>query len=198
MQALEGSDRQLVPQTNLAESVHGSWLASNDGIKYISLYSACYGDLCTILLQQSKYDYFLKGGHLGCGPGIEKIKRRRASSSATPPRPREVVDLTNQAAVELNAASRNFLADGDSRTVRRRRQGRHNHPIRDSDSHRPEFEYVTQPAHRSTRPAHSSVGIQSTIEVDVHHTRWAIRRTNPGSEVRCQGYLRHKKKSAMS
>ena len=109
-----------MPQTNLAESVHGSWLASNDGIKYISLYSACYGDLCTIVLQLSKYDYFLKGGHLGCGPGIEKIKKRRALSSATPPRPREVVDLTNQAAVELNAASRNFLADGDSRTVRRR------------------------------------------------------------------------------
>ncbi|KAI5054304.1 hypothetical protein GOP47_0030801, partial [Adiantum capillus-veneris] len=138
---------------------------------------------------------FLRVDTLDVTLELRKFKKRRVSSSATLPRPTEVVDLTNQAAaIELNAASRNFLVDGDSRIERQRRQGRHNNTIRERDSRRLDFEYVTQPACRSTRPTHSSIGIQSTIEVDVHHTRWAIQRTNPGSEVRCQGYLRHKNK----
>ena len=36
--------------------------------------------------------------------------------------------------------------------------------------------------------------IRSNVEVDIHPTRWAIRRTKAGSEVRCQGYLRDEKR----
>lgn len=186
---MEGNDKYLVPQANLAESVHGSWLASNDGVKYISLYSACYGDLMTILIQQSKHYSFLKGGHLGCGPGIEKIKKRCASTSAIPPAPRTVVDLTNEVAVELNASNRRISIDGDSRTVRQRRQGGNHNPIRDGDSHRPEFEYITRSARQPTPSQNLNVR-RSDVEVDVHPTRWAIRRrTKPGSEVRCPRVL---------
>lgn len=50
MQAMEGDEKYLVPRANLAESMHGSWLASNDGVKYISLYNACYNDLLNTLI----------------------------------------------------------------------------------------------------------------------------------------------------
>lgn len=127
---MEGDEKYLVPRANLAESMHGSWLASNDGVKYISLYNACYNDLLNTLIQQSKYDSYLKGGHLGCGPGLEKLKRR-ASTSAIPPAAREIVDLTNEAAVE--AANRSLSTDGDSRSVRRKRRGVLKNPIKEGD-----------------------------------------------------------------
>ncbi|MCO5572082.1 hypothetical protein L7F22_025833 [Adiantum nelumboides] len=192
MKAMQGDERYLIPRSNLAESMHGSWLASTDGVKYISLYSACYNDLVNTLIQHSKYDSYLKGGHIGCGPGLEKLKRR-ASTSAIPPAPREVIDLTNEAAIELEAANRRVSADGDSRSVRRKREGVLKNPIKDGDSHRPEYEYVTYntQCHRT----HDVLqGVQNEGEVEIHPTRWAIRRTTAGSQVRCQGYVRNERR----
>ena len=111
---MESDDRYMVPRTNLAESNHGSWLASNDRVKYMSLYTACQGNLTTILLQQSRYDSFLKGGHKGCGPGVQKIKSKRVLVSTVPLAPSNVIDLTNEVAVELNVGKRRLSADGDA------------------------------------------------------------------------------------
>ncbi|MCO5587042.1 hypothetical protein L7F22_040987 [Adiantum nelumboides] len=123
--------------------------------------------------------------------GLEKLKRR-ASTSAIPPAPREVIDLTNEAAIELEAANRRVSADGDSRSVRRKREGVLKNPVKDGDSHRPEYEYVTYNSqfHR----AHNVLqGVQNEGEVEIHPTRWAIRRTPAGSQVRCQGYVRNER-----
>lgn len=109
---MENNEKFMVPRTNLAESVHGSWLASNDGVHYISLYNACQGDLMTTLLQQSKYDSFLKGGHKGSGPGIQQIKKRQASMSSNLHGPSNIIDITNEAAVELDATRRRLSTDG--------------------------------------------------------------------------------------
>ncbi|MCO5553712.1 hypothetical protein L7F22_007238 [Adiantum nelumboides] len=171
MKAMQGDERYLIPRSNLAESMHGSWLASTDGVKYISLYNACYNDLVNTLIQQSKYDSYLKGGHIGCGPGLEKLKRR-ASTSAIPPAPREVIDLTNEAAIELEAANRRVSADGDSRSIRRKREGVLKNPIKDGDSHRPEYEYVTY--NTQCHRAHNVLqGVQNEGEVEIHPTRLA-------------------------
>lgn len=188
---MKSDDQYMVPRTNLAESVHGSWLASNDGVKYISLYTACQGDLTTTLLQQSRYDSFLKGGHKGCGPGLQQIKNKRASMSSVPLAPSNVIDLTNEVAVELDSGKRRLSADGDARTVRRKRSGTIETPIAEGDSHRPEYEYVTQGI-RQPRQKQEHRRICAVDEINIHPSRWAIRRTSPGSEVRCQGYLRDK------
>ncbi|MCO5587612.1 hypothetical protein L7F22_041561 [Adiantum nelumboides] len=189
---MKSDDQYMVPRTNLAESVHDSWLASNDGIKYISLYTACQADLTATLLQQSRYDSFLKGGHKGCGPRLQQIKKKRASMSSVLLATSNVNDLKNEVAMELNAGKRRLSVDGEVQTIRRKHSGTIETPIAEGNSHRPEYEYVTQNVrqHRQRQEEHKR---GCTIdEINIHPSRWAIRRTNPGSAVRCQGYLQDK------
>lgn len=86
----------------------------------------------TTLLQQSKYDSFLKGGHKGSGPGIQQIKKRQASMSSNLHGPSNIIDITNEAAVELDATRRRLSTDGDARTVRRKQKGSIHTPITSS------------------------------------------------------------------
>ncbi|MCO5561049.1 hypothetical protein L7F22_014670 [Adiantum nelumboides] len=170
IEAMKSDDQYMVPRTNLAESIHGSWLASNDGIKYISLYTACQANLTATLLQQSRYDSFLK----------------------VPLETSNVIDLTNEVEIELNARQRRLSADGEVQTIRRKRSGTIETPIAEGYSHRSKYEYVTQNVrqHRQRQEEHKR---SCTVdEINIHPSRWAIRRTNPGSAVRCQGYLQDK------
>ncbi len=61
---MEDDDRYLVPCSNLSESIHGSWLATNNGVKYMSLYDACLSNLVC----WARYVASLKGQQIGFGP----------------------------------------------------------------------------------------------------------------------------------
>lgn len=69
----------VVPQTNLSESKHGSWLA-REGYKHtISLYDACVNDLVNAYFQCPRQLAFLEGKYKGSGPGLEVLVERAMS-----------------------------------------------------------------------------------------------------------------------
>jgi hypothetical protein len=71
------------PNTNLAETVHSSWWqsAGNGRKKKTNLVSASIHDIVQALMQQSRYQMFLKGIGIGTGPSYEDLMLRATNRS---------------------------------------------------------------------------------------------------------------------
>lgn len=61
------------PRTNLAESMHHSWMAALGSREKVSLYDSCVVDMANALLQSAKQQAYLSGQHLGMGPTLETL-----------------------------------------------------------------------------------------------------------------------------
>ena len=63
-----------MPSWNLAETVHNKWLQQS-GNRGNDLYVAIVDDLVRAFMQMVRYYQFLKGHHVGSGPGKEELLR---------------------------------------------------------------------------------------------------------------------------
>lgn len=199
---MKGDNKFLIPRTNLAESIHGSWLAAAGSAKYVEMYSACINDLSNSVLQTARYTSFHKGQYVGRGPNLDTLKRRTESHESKTYSAKAFVDLTNDVANEIGIDGNACINDGDDETIRRRRPQSLQTPILPSDSHRPEFMYSNKRRHSAPmkepqlqagvtgkRTEDTEEDLFSAFEYTIHDTDWAIRRAPKGSQVRCQGYL---------
>lgn len=195
LKAMEENDQYLVPRTNLSESIHGSWLATNNGVKYMSLYDACMADLVAACLQGARHASFLGGKHIGEGPDIQRLRDRDSMWKRNAYKQENLIDLTNDVAEKIGVARAHEATSGNTTTVRKKRPRTLSSPIHVDDSHRPEYQKVNkhlQRRHSISSPLGGAEGNDDRSllqEKEIHQTMWAIRRTNPGSVARCQGYL---------
>lgn len=205
MQSLE--DQCFMPQTNLSEMKHASWLAGEGFKSVIGLYDATISDLGNNLLQQSKRQAYLEGKYIGNGPGIKEMKERAESRSSITPTPTKASRIIREALHGTHMQQQpNFF--GDNETVTRKRQSKRVITEEDNASHRPEFVTVNIPRKRKGRRLEFPDATQNIIgegnsdedfvderphlcikETEIANEMWAIRRTNPGSKVCCQGIL---------
>ena len=89
---LSQEDQAHTPRTNLAESMHGSWLAGEGYKEKITLYDACISDMANALLQSAKQYAYQMGKHKGEGPSLSKLMERAPSrSTPTPPQVARIV-----------------------------------------------------------------------------------------------------------
>ena len=81
MQRLSKAKLAEMPSCNLAKTVHNKWLqqSSNRGN---DLYIATVDDLVKAFMQMVRYYQFLKGEHVGTGPGKEELLLRVAQRCA--------------------------------------------------------------------------------------------------------------------
>ena len=85
-------DQAQTPRTNLAESMHGSWLAGEGYKEKITLYDACISDMANALLQSAKQYAYQMGKHKGERPSLSKLMERAASrTTPTPPQVARIV-----------------------------------------------------------------------------------------------------------
>lgn len=199
VQAMEENDQYLVPRTNLSESIHGSWLATNNGVKYMSLYDACMADLVAACLQGARHASFLGGKHIGEGPDIQRLRDRDSMWKRNAYKQENIIDLTNDVAEKIGVARAHEATSGNTTTVRKKRPRTLSSPIHVDDSHRPEYQKVNKNLQRRHSISTPFIGAEGNDdfsllqEEEINQTMWAIRRTNPGSVARCQGYLPSKK-----
>lgn len=204
-------DLARTPRTNLAESVHGSWLAGEGQRKQISLYDAAVTDLANAILQTTKQISFNEGRHIGRGPSLQDLVDRVFCRANTTPQPRFVNRVVQHAVTGTNM-DQNPQMHGDSTTFRRKRNPVDVEGVNDYDSHRPE--YTTHTRKHSVRGERRRVTVQeepeiigaaqqnevetaaqngkSVVERNVNDALWAIRRLPPRSNVRCMGWLEGK------
>ena len=69
-------EKAQIPNTNLSESIHASWLAGEGGSKKISLYDACVTDVINAYIQCTKQHGYLTGRYEGCGPDMQAFLDR--------------------------------------------------------------------------------------------------------------------------
>ncbi|KAI5074188.1 hypothetical protein GOP47_0010149 [Adiantum capillus-veneris] len=175
---MEEHDRYLVPRSKLSESIHGSWLATNNGFKYMSLYEACLSDLTASCLQGGWHAAFLKGQHIGSGPRLCKLQQRDAMWKKRSYSQRNIIDLTTEVVEEIGVGAEADIGYENTTTERKKRPRSIVSPIHEFYSHQPEFQRITKPVPRRhsypTASASQNEGTTQISEVDVSPTLWAI------------------------
>ena len=107
-------ERAKIPNTNLSESVHASWLAGEGGIRKISLFDACVTDVINSYMQCAKYLGFETGRYMETGPDMEALLRR-VSMGRTPSS--TLVANVMQTAVSGTPLFQQPVLHGDKETV---------------------------------------------------------------------------------
>lgn len=200
MEVLDDMHLANTPRTNLSESKHGSWFASQGKRKLISLYDACVSDLANALMQSAKQHAYSMGRHLGEGPSLQTLIDR--ANTRRNQRPSNVARVINSSASGTPMHCPLRPMEGDKETVRRKRRPSNMANLEENASHRPEYVYINVDRARKCGKSTSKVQNDNPIgddvclldgkevvERDIHTTQWAIRRTQLNSRVKCLGVI---------
>ena len=155
-------ERAKIPNTNLSESVHASWLAGEGGTRKISLFDACVTDVINSYMQCAKYLGFDTGRYMGTGPDMEALLRR-VSMGRTPTS--TLVANVMQTAVSGTPLFEQPVLHGDKETVQRKKMG-----YAATSSHKPGYVMESKQRRNKGRPRQISFEDQheSVDHDDIH------------------------------
>ena len=152
-------ERAKIPNTNLSESVHASWLVGEGGIRKISLFDACVTDVINSYMQCAKYLGFETGRYMGTGPDMEALLRR-VSMGRTPSS--TLVANVMQTTVSGTPLFQQPVLHGDKETVQRKKTGNAT-----TSSHKPGYVMESKQRRNKGRPRHISFeGEPETVDHD--------------------------------
>ena len=209
-------EKAQIPNTNLSESIHASWLSGEGGKKKISLYDACVADVINAYIQCTKQHGFLTGRYLGTGPDIQNFLERVSSKRTPSPC---VVAHVVQGAVAGTPMYEQPVLHGDKETVQRKKS---KGAVTDT-SHKPG--YVMESRQRKERGRPRKITFESGItageqrfdvnaestdeepdydnppgssslttkEFSIQKGVWAIRRMPPNCLRKCFGMVKGKR-----
>ena len=143
---LSEEDQAQTPRTNLAESMHGSWLAGEGYKEKISLYDACISDMANALLQSAKQYAYQMGKHKGEGPSLSRLMER--DKSRTTPTPPQFARIVQEAIAGTPMYKESRPLHGDKETIQCKRSRAFEI---DKCSCKPEF-FMEIRHHRSKQP----------------------------------------------
>ena len=212
-------ERAQIPNINLSESVHASWLAGEGGKRKITLYDACVTDVINSYIQCAKRLGYMTGRYLGSGPSMDNFLQRIAIDKTPSP---AMVAKAMHSAVAGTSLYEEPVMQGDRETIQRKKRC-----LQETNaSHRPG--YVMQSRQRAKRgrprkihfpdidnatnvqiiedstdeettinadfverniPANDS---QDILETDVKKEQWALRRTPIQCQRKCFGMVGRK------